>query len=241
MTTTETSGLSEVLAEVEFWHSRPITPTRRLSLGGLNLPIDPTPGLGGILLGAIVAAHAGSVHEDLIPDVHRLISQIEQGERIVQPRLRHRFQTDRHGLARSVHRMIGENDSIRFEFSEGGTPLQHVLGAVYVLERLDPSIRKKLAPMLLKAMKWRGPLNQTFVAYLAGSNASTIAAMADPRAWSLEMIGFPPGTVKPSKREIQVRFRESLRDVHPDHGGDSRTASASINDLSEARRVLLSS
>ena len=241
MTTTETSGLSEVLAEVEFWHSRPITPTRRLSLGGLNLPIDPTPGLGGILLGAIVAAHAGSVHEDLIPDVHRLISQIEQGERIVQPRLRHRFQADRHGLARSVHRMIGEDDSIRFEFSEGGTPLQHVLGAVYVLERLDPSIRKKLAPMLLKAMKWRGPLNQTFVAYLAGSNASTIAAMADPRAWALELLGFPPGTVKPSKREIQVRFRESLRGVHPDHGGDSRTASANINDLSEARRVLLSS
>jgi hypothetical protein len=212
-----------------------------LSLGGLNLPIDPTPGLGGILLGAIVAAHAGNVHEDLIPDVHRLISQIEQGERIVQPRLRHRFQADRHGLARSVHRMIGENDSIRFEFSEGGTPLQHVLGAVYVMERLDPSIRKKLAPMLLKAMKWRGPLNQTFVAYLAGSNASTIAAMADPRAWALEMLGFPPGTVKPSKREIQVRFRESLRDVHTDHGGDSRTASANINDLSEARRVLLSS
>jgi len=241
MTTTETSGPSEVLAEVEFFHSRPITPTRRLSLGGLNLPIDPTPGLGGILLGAIVAAHAGDVHEDLIPDVHRLISQIEQGERIVQPRLRHRFQADRHGLARSVHRMIGENDSIRFEFSEGGTPLQHVLGAVYVLERLDPSIRKKLAPMLLKAMKWRGPLNQTFVAYLAGSNASTIAAMADPRAWALEMLGFPPGTVKPSKREIQVRFRESLRDVHPDHCGDSRTASANINDLSEARRVLLNS
>jgi len=241
MTTTETSGPSEVLAEVELFHSRPITPTRRLSLGALNLPIDPTPGLGGILLGAIVAAHAGNVHEDLIPDVHRLISQIEQGERIVQPRLRHRFQADRHGLARSVHRMIGENDSIRFEFSEGGTPLQHVLGAVYVLERLDPSIRKKLAPLLLKAMKWRGPLNQTFVAYLAGSNASTIAAMADPRAWALEMLGFPPGTVKPSKREIQVRFRESLLDVHPDHGGDSRTASANINDLSEARRVLLNS
>ena len=241
MTTTETSGPSEVLAEVELFHSRPITPTRRLSLGALNLPIDPTPGLGGILLGAIVAAHAGNVHEDLIPDVHRLISQIELGERIVQPRLRHRFQADRHGLARSVHRMIGENDSIRFEFSEGGTPLQHVLGAVYVLERLDPSIRKKLAPLLLTAMNWRGPLNQTFVAYLAGSNASTIAAMADPRAWALEMLGFPPGTVKPSKREIQVRFRESLLDVHPDHGGDSRTASANINDLSEARRVLLNS
>lgn len=241
MTTTEAQSSSEVLAEVEFWHSRPVTPTRRLSLGGLHLPVDPTPGLGGILLGAIVANFSANVHEEIIPDVHRLIAQVEKGERIVQPRLRHRFQADRHGLARSVHRMIGNNESVRFEFSEGGTPLQHVLGAVYVLERLDPTIRKKLAPVLLKAMTWRGPLNQNFVAYLAGSNASSIAAMADPRAWALELLGFPPGTVKPSKREVQMRFRDSLRNVHPDHGGDSKTASGSINDLSEARRVLLGS
>ena len=241
MTTTEAPSQKEVLAEVDFWHSRPITPTRRLSLGHVSLPVDPTPGFGGILLGAIVAAYSGSINEDLIPDIHRLIGQIEQGERIVQPRLRHRFQADRHGLACSTHRMIGENESISFEFAEGGTPLQHVLGAVYVLERLEPTIRRKLAPVLVKAMKWRGPLNQTFVAYLAGSNASTIAAMADPRAWALELLGFPPGTVKPTKREIQTRFRESLRNVHPDHGGDSRTASGNINDLSEARRVLLGS
>ena len=42
--------------------------------------------------------------------------------------------------------------------------------------------------------------------FASPTNASTIAAMADPRAWALEMLGFPPGTVKPSKREIQVRF-----------------------------------
>ena len=204
------------------------------------LPVDPAPGLGGILLGGIIAQYVGDVHEDMIPDVHRLISQVERGERIVQPRLRHRYQADRHGLGRSVHRLVNVDNEVQFQFSETGAPLQHVLGAVYVLERLDPSIRKKLAPMLLKAMKWRGPLNQTFVAYLAGSNASTIAAMADPRAWALEMLGFPPGTVKPSKREIQVRFRESLRDVHPDHGGDQGSAGRSIIDLGEARRVLLS-
>ena len=64
---------AEVLAEVEFWHSRPITPTRRLSLGHIILPVDPAPGLGGVLLGAIVAQYVGDVHEDMIPDVHRLI------------------------------------------------------------------------------------------------------------------------------------------------------------------------
>jgi hypothetical protein len=49
------------------------------------LPVDPAPGLGGILLGGVIAQYIGDVHEDMIPDVHRLISQVERGERIVQP------------------------------------------------------------------------------------------------------------------------------------------------------------
>jgi len=48
------SEAAEVLAEVEFWHSRPITPTRRLSLGHIMLPVDPAPGIGGILLNMLV-------------------------------------------------------------------------------------------------------------------------------------------------------------------------------------------
>ena len=231
----------QVLAEVEIWHSRPITPTRRLAVGQIFLPVDPAPGLGGILLGAIIAAHIADVHEDLVPDVHRLIQQIQRGENIVQPRLRHRFQADRHGLARSVHQMLGDGEEVRFSFGEDGTPLQQVLGAIYILERLDTSVRTVLAPVLMKAMTWRGPLGQSFVAYLAGSGNSTISALTDPRAWALEVLGFPAGTIKPSKREVQARFRESLREVHPDHGGDSNTASRSINDLGEARRVLLDS
>jgi len=231
---------AEVLAEVEFWHSRPITPTRRLSLGHIMLPVDPAPGLGGILLGGIIAQFVGDVHEDMIPDVHRLISQVERGERIVQPRLRHRYQADRHGLGRSVHRLVNVDNEVQFQFSETGAPLQHVLGAIYVLERLDGSVRKELAPLLLKAMTWRGPLNQLFVSYLTGSGSSTISALTDPRAWALEILGFPTGTLKPSKKEVQTRFREGLRDVHPDHGGDHGSAGRSIIDLGEARRILLS-
>jgi hypothetical protein len=230
----------EVLAEVEFWHSRPITPTRRLSLGHIMLPVDPAPGLGGILLGGIMAQFVGDVNEDMIPDVHRLIGQVERGERIVQPRLRHRYQTDRHGLGRSVHRLVNVDNEVQFQFSETGAPLQHVLGAIYVLERLDGAVRKQLAPLLLKAMTWRGPLNQLFVSYLTGSGSSTISALTDPRAWAFEILGFPAGTIKPSKKEVQARFRDSLRDVHPDHGGDEGSAGRSIIDLGEARRVLLS-
>ena len=39
-----------LLAELQIWHTRPITPTRRIALGHLVLPTDPAPGLGGILL-----------------------------------------------------------------------------------------------------------------------------------------------------------------------------------------------
>ena len=204
------------------------------------LPVDPAPGLGGILLGGIIAQYVGDVHEDMVPDVHRLITQVERGERIVQPRLRHRYQADRHGLGRSAHRLVNVDNEVQFQFAETGAPLQHVLGAIYVLERLEVSVRKQLAPILLKAMTWRGPLNQLFVSYLTGSGSSSISALTDSRAWALEILGFPAGTIKPSKKEVQARFRDSLRDVHPDHGGDQGSAGRSIIDLGEARRVLLS-
>jgi DnaJ-class molecular chaperone len=47
------------------------------------------------------------------------------------------------------------------------------------------------------------------------------------------------GTLKVSKREVMGRFRGLLRDVHPDHGGDEVTASAEIEKIREARRILL--
>lgn len=232
---------NNVLAELEIWHSRPFTPTRRVSLGNVMLPVDPAPGLGGILLGGIVAAHAPELDEDLMPDVTRLVHQVDRGDRVVQPRLRHRFQVDRHGLARSTHRLLGNGEEIEFQFENSGSALQQVLGAVYVLERLDVAVRHRLAPLLSKAMTWRGPLGASFVAYLAGSGSTALHAIADPRAWALEVLGFPAGTIKPSKKEIQARFREGLRNVHPDHGGDTREASKLIDELGEARRVLLGS
>ena len=227
-----------LLAELEIWHSRPITPTRRVALGHLVLPADPAPGFGGVLLGAVVARHLHEVDEEFHPDIQRLILEVQRGARVVQPRLRHRFQVDRHGLSRSVHRLIGEDDSAVFSFGTQGNPMQQVLGAIYALERLDPSTRKVLGPVLIKSMSWRGPLGASFIAYLAGNTNSSVAALADPRAWALEVLGFPAGTVKPSKREVTQRFRERLRSVHPDHGGAEERASREIADLAEARRVL---
>ena len=235
-----TDASSQLLAEVEIFHSRTQSPTRRLSLGNLVLPVDPAPGLGGLLLGGIIAAHLHEVDEELVPDVHRLVLQVDRGDRVVQPRLLHRYQIDRQGLSRSRHRLVGDGEQLSYEFESNGSALQQVLGAIYSLERLDVLVRHVLTPVLHRAMRWRGPIDTTFLSYLAGTATSSITAMTDPRAWALELLGFPAGTVSPTKRDVQRRYRESLREAHPDHGGRVDDAGQRIEQLGEARRVLLS-
>jgi hypothetical protein len=205
----------------------------------MYLPVDPAPGFGGLLLGAVLSVHIRDVDEDFHIDIQRLLTEIERGSRVVQPRLRHRFQVDRHGLTHSSHRLIGAGDSVEFEMNNSGSALQQVLGSIYALERLDETTRTLLIPVMRKSLTWRGPIGPSFITYLAGSRTSSVSALADPRAWALDVLGFPGGTVKPSKREVMSRFRASMRDAHPDHGGDEKLASKVMMDIAEARRILL--
>ncbi len=227
-----------LLAELEVWHTRPLAPTRRVALGNLVLPVDPAPGFGGLLLGAVVAGHIRDVDEDLVPDVHRLIDQVDRDIRVVQPRLRHRFQVDRHGLALSTHRLLGTGEEISFDFHTTGTGMAQVLGAVYAVERLDPASRHVIVPVLHKAMRWRGPVGPALIAHLAGTNSSALSTLADPRAWALDVLGFPPGTPTPSRKQVTTQFRTKMRAVHPDHGGDQAAASTAVFELAEARKIL---
>ena len=227
-----------LLAELEVHHSRPAQPTRRLALGHLVLPVDPAPGLGGVLLGAVVAQHSRQLEPDDLTDISRLIDQVEHGRRVVQPRLRHRYQVDRHGLALSRHRLWSEDEEIRFDFDCAGTDLAQVLAAVYALERLDLDHRRVIAPVLRQALKWRGPVGPALVAHLAGAHSAEISALADPRGWALGILGFPVDSATPPKREVTRRYRERRRAGHADHGGDGGAASAAIRELAEARRIL---
>jgi hypothetical protein len=227
-----------LLAELEVFHTRPAVPTRRVALGHLVLPVDPAPGFGGLLLGAVVAQHIVGVHPDLHHDVMRLVTEVERGERIVQPRLRHRYQVDRHGLSHSRHQLVGAGDDIDFDFGTTGSDLAQVLGAIYAVERLDPVSRHAIAPVLQRAIRWRGPIGPALVAHLAGSRSMELAALADPLAWALDVLGFPAGSERPSKREVTKQYRRRMRDVHPDHGGEASDASKAILDLNEARRIL---
>ena len=248
-----------ILAELELFHSRPIAPTRRVALGHLDLPVDPAPGFGGLLLGGVVAAHMPALDPDLFDDLHTLTVQLERGRRVSQPRLRHRLQSDRVGLQRSVHQLVGEGERLTFEVEDDqGSAAQHVLAAVYAAALLPYGPRTLVMAVIRKAMRWGGALDHTLVTYLSGlthDHAWSLQAHRDPIGWALGVLdltgngngngngnGAGSGhvtTARYSRRAVQRRFRDLVSRAHPDHGGDAVGAAARIAELSEARRVLL--
>ena len=230
-----------MLAELEIWHSRPIAPTRRVALGRSTLPTDPAPGFGGLLLGGIVAAHVGDLEADLLPELGRLVADLEAGRRIPQPRLRHRLQVDHIGLARSRHRLVGGGDALDFEFDDQGAPASQILGAVYAAGAVDLGARSGVMEVLRRAIRWQGPVGPALVSHLAGTAGArtwSAGAFADPERWALTTLGFP-GAGLPDRTTVQRRFRALLRAAHPDHGGDVDAAATRIAELSEARQILL--
>jgi hypothetical protein len=233
-----------ILAELEVFHSRPIAPTRRVALGRTNLPVTPAPGFGGLLLGGIVAGHIEELDPELFDDLHRLTLQLQEGMRVPQPRLRHRFQQDRIGLTRSVHRLVGQGEDISFEFEEKGAAAQHILAAVYAAGQLPLAARPRVMDTIRKGMRWSGPLDGVFITHLSGLDRGrdwSTAAFRDPVQWALGVLGLTDGDSVPGRGDVQQQFRDLLRAAHPDHGGDTDDAAQRIADLTEARRILLAS
>ena len=264
-----------ILAELEIWHSRPIAPTRRVAIGEHELPCDPPPGYGGILLAGIVASCITGLDPDNHPDLLRLTHQLEDGGRVPQPRLRHRFQQDRIGLNRTRHVLRSHGDQVEFDLEvDRATPEQMVLGAVYAAGTLPPGTRHRVMRSLRTAMQWDGPLGADFVARVTGFGTShDLGAFAyrNPMLWALGILGLEAATVaaprangggallgnaslngvngnghdhadhpdRPDRKAVQRRFRELLREAHPDHGGATDDAAKRIAELTEARRILL--
>lgn len=233
-----------LLAELEAYFSRPIAPTRRVALGRLVLPVEPTPGYGGILLGGIAAAFAPQIDEDLHDDVLHLMVELERGRRIAQPRLRHRLQEDRVGLQLCSHRLVeDERGSVRFVIdTEKGTPAQHVLCAVYAAGGLPRPVRPAVMDAVRKGFRWQTGPGPALIAHLSGRSAGlSTDALRDPVGWAMRVLDLRGGghATVPSRREIQRAFRDRLRDAHPDHGAQGDGAAERITELTEARRILL--
>ena len=241
-----------ILAELEVFLSRPIAPTRRVALGSSTLPMDPAPGFGGVLLGGVAARFGPELDEDLADEVDWLLDELARGSRIAQPRLRHRLQVDRVGLQRSRHRLVGEGESMHFEFEiERGTPAQHVLCAAYAAGTALPSLRSTVIDVVRRGVRWRGDIGPGLIAQLSGQRGvHDIRAVGDPVRWALHVLALADlaeaetsatTPMTPTRRIVQQAFRDGLRGVHPDHGGDDVEAAERIAQLSEARRILLTS
>lgn len=233
-----------ILAQLEVFHSRPIAPTRRVALGDRQLPVSPAPGFGGILLAGIVSAHMPDLDPELFDDLHRLTLQLQEGHRIPQPRLRHRFQVDRVGLTRSVDRLVGEGEDLHFELASKGAPAQYVLAAVYAAGELPLVARGRVMDAIRTGMRWAGPLDRSFVAHVSGLDRSrswSARAFHDPVRWAIDVLGLATdeALAVPDRAVVQRRFRDLLRQAHPDHGGDTGDAAQRISELTEARRILL--
>ena len=230
-----------ILAEFDVWHTRPVAPTRRVALGDDHLKLDPAPGFGGILLGAIVAVHAELLDDDLHDGLGDLMGRLERGERVPQPRLRHRLQKDRVGLTSTTHRLLGVNGTeLQVDLEPTESPEPHVLAALYRASLEPMPARRTLFTLLRSATNWRGGNNPDLVAYLTGRApelAWSRSQELDPTAWAFDILGLDPH--KSDRRAVQRQFRRLLRDAHPDHGGEELGAGTRIQELSAARRILL--
>lgn len=231
-----------IVAELEVFHSRPIAPTRRVALGQRNLPIDPAPGAGGLLLAGILADSAPQVPADLRESLFGLLEDLAAGLRVPQPRVRHRFQTDTVGLLRSTHRLVGVDGSLEFEFDdELGAPVQQALAALYAASQIPVDGKAVVFDALRSALIWGREVDARFISMVMGGGLGTLtdlSAWNDPVSWALEILDLKED---PSKRAVQRKFRTLLRDAHPDHGADDDAAAKRIAELTEARDILSAS
>ena len=229
-----------LLAEVEIRHSRPVAPTRRVALGLTLLPTDPLPGWGPVLLGGLLAANVGALDADELTDLYDLIDDLEAGNRISQPKLRHRFQKDTVGLDRSRHSLIGEGEHVWFDLDDHALPEVNILGALYAAAAFERAIRPVVFRVVRKAVQWERPLDASFVVHLLGDDAafSRWRALPTDHRWALRLLGFGPNDT-PARAGIQSAFRDAVWMAHPDRGGSAEAAGQRMVELTQARRVLL--
>lgn len=231
-----------LLAELEVRHSRPFSPTRRVALGRLWLPTDPAPGFGGMLLAGIVAAGVSAMEDDeeVLDRLDVLLDDLQSGRRVVQPRCYYRFQVDVHGLDRSHHRLVGDGEHLHLDIDGHGAVLPQVLAAIYAAGQLSYAVRGQAFRLIRRATRWTGGIDERLLSFLGGDEAGSLRRRLLPNdeRWALSILGFPSDS-EPGRSEIQKRFRQLIRDAHPDHGADTEGAGQRILELTEAKRILL--
>jgi hypothetical protein len=249
-----------ILAELNIRHTRRHQPTRRVALGDHYLPTS-GPAYGAVLLGAVVSENLGGLDDeqrDLLP---RLLADAEDGLSVPRIALRHRLQTDTHGLDRSRHRIIADGGPLVLELDTHGWPTPQVLGAVMAAAQLPasarrPAFRSIAAAVARPGMPPEGLEVRRLLEGVPGMRPYAPGAAARPngdggdieveawrgvpaeRRWAMEVLGVRAGA-RVDREDVQRRFRRLLRLAHPDHGAADTGAAERIAELAEARELLL--
>jgi hypothetical protein len=229
------------VAFVEGHFSREIAPTRRVAIGAVRLPASPTPGPTTVLLGGILATFLPRLSDEDAEALPDLLDAIATGRRLSQPRMRHRFQTDRVGLWPSRHELVEVDGQFRYHIgTERGTPAQQVLLVCYAAMHLPRTSRLAAVEALEKAGSWRGRVDDQLIAFLLDrSDGSGIRAASDPVLWATTVLRLASEGQAIDDDDVRRAFRDGVRAAHPDRGGSSDSAAKRIADLTEARRILL--
>jgi hypothetical protein len=249
-----------LLAELSVRHSRRHMPTRRVALEGAYLPTS-GPAHGVSLLAAVFDANLSAVDDEQRELLPRLVDDARSGLTIPRTALRHRLQHDVHGLDRSRHRLLGEDGKIVVELDVHGAAVPQMLGAVMGAASLHGAGRSVALDAIRRVVagRWPGLAPDVLVRYVAASAwnggrpplAPTGAWIAggppeeeqwrgvDPdRRWAMETLGLRAG-MRIARGDVNRRFRRLLRDAHPDSGGAAGMAASRIEELTEARAILL--
>jgi hypothetical protein len=256
-----------VLAELNIRHTRRHMPTRRVAVGDAYLPTAGTAN-GARLLAGVVAEQLHGLDEEQQELLPRFLADARKGLMVPRIALRYRLQTDTHGLDRSRHRLLDEHGTQVLELDVHGHPAPQVLGAVLAAASLPPSARRIALDMVDRAVHARSrpdgmkvrlllegvpgfrPFFGPFGANPYGSGAAGNGAgpgddehlwrgVSAERRWAMEVLGLRPG-MPLERRDVQQRFRRLVRVAHPDQGGAEVGAAERLNELAEAREVLLS-
>ncbi|MGQ0826122.1 MAG: hypothetical protein ACT4OX_14015 [Actinomycetota bacterium] len=248
-----------LLAECVVRHTRRHMPTRRVALEHAYLPTT-GPAHGVALLGAVIATQLPALDEEERALLGRLVAQAAGGLTIPRIGLRHRLQHDLHGLDRSRHAVFGEAGRLVVELDVHGARVPQLLGAVMAAAVLPPAGRRIALGAIREVVdgRWSGlapgvelrlHLDRRPVAPppLAGTSArrrggppaeeAWLGVPADQR-WAMEVLGLR-GRMEVQRDDVNRRFRRLLRDAHPDHGGAIAHAATRIEELTQAREILL--
>ena len=208
---------------LEFFHSRSVVPTRRLSLGKIALDGRS----GRLLIAKVVARFVGELDAESEVDLDELLHLAENCQRIPQPQVRYRLQTNQVGLARATDRLVITNGRLCLEVSDNHTPpIAHLLAALYASQS-QPDLLETFRQCFEERTLWQyGQFRET-----ARDLLPTSAVEA------LELMEFDENDV--SAQKVRERYRLLLRAAHPDSGGDPGSAADRIRSLNEARALLL--